>query len=75
MVLRLEDSEEYAHLLGKFELLHGQIMRPEEIMKAVDVVSVDDIQRVAKDILASENMKVGVIGPYEDKARFEKLIK
>ncbi len=74
MVLRLEDSEEIAHLLGKYELLHDEIMRPEEIMKELDAVTEDDIQRVAKDLLKPENMRVAIIGPYDDKGRFEKLL-
>lgn len=74
MILRLEDSEEYSHLLGKFELLHGKAMTPEEIMTALDKVTIEDIQRIAQDVLAPDNLKIGVIGPYENKARFEKML-
>lgn len=74
MVLNLEDSEEYAHLLGKYELLHGEVMRPEEILKKVEKVGVDDIHRVASDLLSPEKLKIGVIGPYDEKERFEKLL-
>ncbi|MBA4336396.1 hypothetical protein C0416_01295 [bacterium] len=74
MVLQLEDSEQYAHLLGKYELLHNKIMTPEEIMAEFDKVTVEDISRVAGDILRPENMKVGIIGPYGEKSRFEKLL-
>jgi len=74
MVLRLEDSEQYAHLLGKYELLHGKTMMPDEITKALNAVTVDDIVRVARDVLAPSNLRIGVIGPYEDKERFEKLL-
>lgn len=75
MVLRLEDSEQYAHLLGKYELLHGKIMRPEDIMESFDKVTSQDIHRVAKDILSPEKIKIGVIGPYDNKERFEKLLR
>lgn len=75
MVLRLEDSEQYAHLLGKYELLHDTIIRPEDIMKEFDKVTPEDIQRVAKDILSPERIKIGVIGPYDNKERFEKLLR
>ncbi|MBD3360802.1 hypothetical protein GF366_03305 [Candidatus Peregrinibacteria bacterium] len=75
MVLRLEDSEEYAHLLGKYELLHDQAKSPEEIMKLIDAVKVSDIRRVAEDVLKEEDMKLALIGPYEDKEKFEDLLK
>lgn len=75
MVLRLEDSEQQAHLLGKYELLHGSIMSPAQIMKALDAVTVEQIHAVAKDILAPDKLRIGVIGPYDNKARFEKMLK
>jgi predicted Zn-dependent peptidase len=74
IVLRLEDSEQYANLLGKYELLHNKIIRPEEIMEEFDKVTAEDIQRVAKDILSPERIKIGVIGPYESEERFKKLL-
>jgi len=74
-VLRLEDSEEYAHLLGKFELLHNETMTPEEILKEIEAVTIDDISRVANDLFKPENIKIGVIGPYSDKSHFENLLK
>lgn len=74
MVLSLEDSEEYAHLLGKYELLHNEIMRPEEILKKIEEVNIEDISRVSADLLSPEKLKIGVIGPYDEKERFEKLL-
>ncbi|MBI5754334.1 insulinase family protein [Candidatus Peregrinibacteria bacterium] len=75
MVLSLEDSEEFAHLLAKYELLHNAAKDPDEIIKMIDKVTVEDISRVAKDLLQEEKMKLAVIGPYEDKERFGKLLK
>jgi len=49
-------------------------MMPDEITKALNAVTVDDIVRVARDVLAPSNLRIGVIGPYEDKERFEKLL-
>jgi predicted Zn-dependent peptidase len=74
MILRLEDSEEYAHLLGKYELLHNEIMRPEEIMKHLDTVTTEDIHRVAEDLLKPEKIKAAIIGPYDSEDRFKKLL-
>ncbi|MFH1533628.1 MAG: pitrilysin family protein [Nitrospirota bacterium] len=75
MVLNLEDSEEYAHLLGKYELLHNSVKSPEEIMKMIDSVKIADIKRVCDDIFKEEAMKLAVIGPFEDKGHFEGLLK
>lgn len=75
MILSLEDSEEFAHLLGKYELLHGNAKTPDEIMKLIDAVKLTDITRIAKDLFKEENMKLAVIGPYSDDDRFRKLMK
>lgn len=75
MVLRLEDSEEYAHLLAKYEVLYGKVITPEEIFKAVDSVTPKDMLRVARDLIKKENRYMAVIGPYEDRERFDKLLK
>jgi len=74
MVLNLEDSEEYAHLLAKYSLLHGEAKSPEEIAVAVEAVTVDDVMRVAHDLFKADKMKICAIGPYDDKARFEVLM-
>ena len=75
MVLRLEDSEEYAHLLGKYELLYQKSRTPEEIMKQIDKVTVNDLKRVSKDLFRENLVRLAVIGPYEDEERFLKLLK
>jgi len=75
MVLNLEDSEEFAHLLAKYELLRGGCKDPSEIIKMIDAVKVEDIVRVAKDLFVEEKMKLAVIGPYDDKEKLKALLK
>jgi len=75
MVLSLEDSEEYAHLLGKYELLHGAMRSPEEIMKMIDAVKISDIKRVCDDLFKEDALKLAVIGPFGDEKHFEGLLK
>lgn len=75
MVLNLEDCEEYAHLLAKYELLRGGAKDPEEIIKKIDAVKVADIARLARELFVEEKMKLAVIGPYDDEERFRKLLK
>lgn len=75
MVLRLEDSEEYAHLLGKFELLYNKGRTPDEIIAMVEAVKTADLTAVARELFREDQMYLAVIGPYEDSTRFAKLLK
>ncbi|MBU1019163.1 MAG: pitrilysin family protein [Patescibacteria group bacterium] len=63
IVLRLEDSEEMAHLLSKYYLLYGEVRTAEEVIKAIDAVKAEDLRRVAKELLAEDRLKTAVIGP------------
>jgi len=75
MILGLEDSEEYAHLLGKFELLHNEPMTPEEIMRAIDKVTVADVMRVAGSLFGDPSrFRLALIGPYSDVEKFDALL-
>jgi predicted Zn-dependent peptidase len=63
--LRLEDSEEIAHLFGKYELLYGRIRTVEEIIFGIEAVTAADVQRLARELLAIDNLRVAAIGPVE----------
>ncbi len=75
MVLRLEDSEEYAHLIGKYALLQNQEIGVEDIIKKIDEVTLNDINQVAQELFKEDLMRMAVIGPYDDQEHFENLLK
>lgn len=75
LALSLEDTRKVNYFVGEEELSLGKVRTPDEIFKAVDKVSVDDILDSAKKFLVPERLNLAIIGPYKDKARFEKLIK
>ncbi|HEX5448605.1 MAG TPA: pitrilysin family protein [Gaiellaceae bacterium] len=56
------------------EVLEGRAAEPEELLAGLDAVTVEDVQRVAQDVIAGEGMRLAVIGPFDDAARFEKLV-
>jgi len=74
IILRLEDSEEYAHLMGKQALMHPKIETVEQILKKIDAVTADDVLRLARELFREENFRLALIGPFEDPAHFEKLL-
>jgi predicted Zn-dependent peptidase len=66
LVLGLEDTGSRMSRLGKGELVHGELMRVDEILAAIDAVTLDDVRAVAADVLDGP-MTLAVIGPFADK--------
>jgi predicted Zn-dependent peptidase len=74
IILRLEDSEEYAHLMGRQALLEPTIDTVEDIIKKIDAVTADGVLRLSRQLFKPENMRLAIIGPYEDEGHFANLI-
>ena len=55
------------------ELLEGQAIEPDEVLAGLDAVRVEDVQRVAADILA-DDLRLALIGPFDEPGRFEPLL-
>lgn len=75
MRLGLETSDELASWTGLQELLRKQILTPEQIFSKIKVVSAQDLARVAGDIFRPEKLNLALIGPFENKEQFEKLLR
>jgi predicted Zn-dependent peptidase len=56
------------------EVLEGEAAEPEELLAGLDAVTVEDVQRVAQDVIGNEGIRLAVIGPFDDAARFERLL-
>jgi len=72
--LGLEDSQDVAEWYAEKQLLQEKIETPDEVFQKIQGVSVKDIQKVAERIFKKEKLNLAIIGPYEDEARFQKLI-
>ncbi len=75
LLLSLESSSAVASWLGHQEILKGKILTVNEAFKKIDVVASDDIQRVANDIFQNKELNLAVIGPFEDKDKFDKILR
>jgi len=75
LILSLEHSDSVARRYALPTILEGKILDPQEIIEKIEKVTADDIQRIAKDILAPENLNLAIIGPYNDEERFLRLLK
>jgi predicted Zn-dependent peptidase len=56
------------------EVLEGRAVEPEEILEEIDKVTVEDLQRVAGDVIGGNGLNLALIGPFDDAERFEKLL-
>ncbi|MFH1375441.1 MAG: pitrilysin family protein [Patescibacteria group bacterium] len=64
LTLRLEDSEEYAHLIGKQHLLYEKQLSIEGIFAKIEAASEKDIQILAQKIFVPKNLRLAAIGPF-----------
>jgi predicted Zn-dependent peptidase len=56
------------------EVLEGAAAEPSELLAGLDAVTVEDVQRVAQDVIGNEGLRLAMIGPFDDAAPFEQLL-
>jgi predicted Zn-dependent peptidase len=74
LVLSLEDPKGTILFGLRTEVLEDKIREPDEVLSGFDSVTLEDIQRVAQDIVREDRLNLAVIGPFDDADRFEKLL-
>ena len=56
------------------EVLEHRLPDSEEVVRGLDAVTSDDVARVATELIATDRMRLAVIGPFDDASRFERLL-
>ncbi|MBU1292338.1 insulinase family protein [Patescibacteria group bacterium] len=74
-LIGMEASDAKASFYASQELLTNEILTLEEKLGKINKVTINDIQRVAKDIFKPEKLNLALIGPFKDKNKFDKLLK
>ena len=75
MLLRMEDSRSVSMWMGAQQTLLGTVRTVDEVVENLDVITTEDIQRVAADVIREEVLNLAVVGPYRSDRRFHKLLK
>ncbi|HZQ16762.1 MAG TPA: pitrilysin family protein [Gaiellaceae bacterium] len=73
-VLQTESPNGLALFGLRREVLEGEAAEPEDVLKGLDAVTVEDVQRVARDVIGGSGLRLAVIGPFEDESVFSKLL-
>jgi len=75
ITLSLEDSRGVAQYFGLESVLEGEIEDLEETLEKIKSVTIEQIQELVKELIKPEEMRFGLIGPYENPEEFKKYIK
>jgi len=64
LVLALEDTGSRMSRLGKGELLHGELLTIDELLRKVEDVTLDDVNAIAHEVMKAP-MSLAVVGPFD----------
>ena len=74
LTLRMEDTRVVAGWMGAQELLIGEILEPDEVVRRVGRVSSGDVRRVANDLIVTSGLNMAVVGPCRGKTRLQRTL-
>ena len=74
-LLSVETSDALGGWYGFRELFGEEMISPSEYNQRLDAISTTEIKAVASDLLREDRLNLGIVGPFEDKSRFEKILK
>lgn len=72
--LRMEDTRSVAGWLGSQELLLGEILTVDEVVRRFEAVTLDDLVRVGSEYLDPARAVIAAVGPFEDSSPFDGLL-
>ena len=75
LLLRMEDTRAVSGWLGVQELLLGEVKSPDDVVAMLEAVTVDDVRRVARDLLAANRLTFAICGPFRSPRRFAPLLR
>jgi predicted Zn-dependent peptidase len=74
MMLRMEDTRAVGGWIGAQELLLRRVRTVEEAVAEMEAVTIEDLQRVARELLDPRGLYLAVVGPYRSDKRFATLL-
>lgn len=73
--LSLESSDSLAHFYGGQEIFKQKIKTPKDLEKEIEKTTINDIQKVAQQIIRNEKLNLALVGKYKDDSRFKNILK
>ena len=73
LVLSQEDSGSRMSHIGKSEIVYGEVMSFDEILKKISAVTPEALRKVAGEILV-QRPTLALVGPFKSESKFEKIL-
>ena len=73
LVLSQEDSASRMSRIGKNEIVYGQVMGFDDILKAISCVNSTDVREIASEYL-TKSPTLALVGPFKSESKFEKVL-
>ncbi len=74
-LIGLEQSNAVASFVGAEEIITGKPMTIDEVFAKIDSVTSDDLAATARELIRPEHLRLALIGPFQEKEKFEGLLK
>ncbi|KKR15771.1 MAG: hypothetical protein UT87_C0028G0002 [Candidatus Levybacteria bacterium GW2011_GWC1_40_19] len=75
LVLELEDSRSVSIFYATQDLLEEKIDNPADVLLEIDKVTTEDVMEAANKYVIDKTLNLAIIGNFDDRQRFEKLLK
>ena len=75
LMLRMEDSRTVAMWQGGQEMLVGHVNTVDQVLSRLDQVTLEDVNRVARDFIKPDQLNVAIVGPFRGHSRFQKSLR
>jgi len=74
LLLRLEDTRAVAGWVGAQELLLDRVRTVDDAVAEMESVTLEDLQRLAREILDLRRLQLAIVGPFRSDKRFAALL-
>jgi len=75
LLLSMEDSRSVAGWIGGQEILTQSILTLEQVESIIDAVTVEEINRLAQEIIVENQLRLALVGPITDQEPLEEMLK
>jgi predicted Zn-dependent peptidase len=75
ILLGMEDSRSVASWAGRQEILTGRVLTVDDVVSIVDKIETEDLVKVAKQLLITDNLSLAMVGPVSSEERLRDLLR